>query len=122
MEVEMKKRFGVLRVVSTVLKIVGVALAVVAILGGLIGAVVSMTSSDLFTDWGFDENTGALFGMFISFVALVGGLLGALLTYGFGELIILLIAIEENTGNTAKMLVDITEEEEKKEEKKETKK
>ena len=103
---------------STILKIVGVALAVVAVLGSLVGAIISMTSSDLFVDWGFDENTGALFGMFVSFAALVGGLLYALLLYGFGELVMLLIAIEENTGKTANMLVDITEEEEKKETKK----
>jgi hypothetical protein len=118
MEVEMNKRFGVLRVMSTIFKIVGVALAIVAILGGLISAAVSMTSSDLFTDWGFDENTGALFGMFMAFVGLVGGLIYALITYGFGELIMLLIAIEDNTAKTANLLVDITEEEEKKDTKK----
>lgn len=118
----MKKRFGVLRVLSTIFKIVGIAMAVVAILGSLIGAATSMMSSDLFEDWGFDGNTGALFGLFMSFAGLVGGLLYAVVTYGFGELIILLISIEDNTAKTANLLVDITEEEDKKEEKKETKK
>ncbi len=117
----MKKRFGVLRIMSTIFKIIGIALAVIAILGGLISAVTSMMSSDLFTDWGFDQNTGALFGMFLSFVGLVGGLLYAILIYGFGELILLLISIEENTAKTANLLVDISEEEEK-EDKKESKK
>ena len=114
----MKKRFGVLRVMSIILKIVGIALAILAVLGGLIAAIYSMASSELFTDWGFDENTGALLGIFLSFAALVGGLLYALLTYGFGELIMLFIAIEENTSKTANLLVDITEEEDKKETKK----
>lgn len=114
----MKKRFGVLRVISTIFKIIGIALAVVAILGSLISAFTSMMSSDLFTDWGFDENTGAMFGIFLSFAGLVAGLLYAILIYGFGELILLLIAIEDNTSKTANLLVDITEEEDKKETKK----
>lgn len=99
---------------STVLKIVGIALAVIAVLGGFISATVSLTSTDLMTELGFDENTGALVGLFGSFVAIVAGLLYAVLLYGFGELITLLIAIEENTAKTSNLLGDITEEEEKK--------
>ena len=111
-EEEMKKRFGILRVMSTIFKIIGIAIAVLSIIGGLVSSAASFTNTDLFTGLGFDENTAALVGVFASLSALVLGLLGALLVYGLGELIMLLIAIEENTSKTANLLGDITEEDE----------
>ena len=114
----MKKRFGILRAMSTIFKIIGIAVAVLSIVGGLISSAISFTNTDLFTSVGFDEDTAAFVGLFASLAALVIGLLSALLVYGFGELIMLLIAIEENTGKTSNLLGDITEEEEVAEEKK----
>ncbi|MDK2980941.1 MAG: hypothetical protein PWQ55_1288 [Chloroflexota bacterium] len=107
----MKKSFGVLRVLAAVLKVVGIVLGVVAILGGLIILVMSFSSSDLFVSMGFDAGNAPFVGFLFSLFGLISGLLTALAVYGSGELLILLIAIEENTSRTAALLADVTEEE-----------
>jgi hypothetical protein len=107
----MKNRFGVLRTLSTILKIIGVVIAALAVLGGLAFFIMSIAGGDLFTSLGFDETSGAFFGLFGAFGVLIGGLLYALLIYGFGELVMLLISIEDNTYRTVTLLEDVTKEE-----------
>jgi len=107
----MKKSFGILRVLAAIFKVVGIVLGVVAILGGLIILVMSFSNTSVFVAMGFDEGSAPFVGFVFSLFGLVSGLLTALVVYGFGELLILLIAIEENTSRTAALLADVTEEE-----------
>ncbi len=107
----MKKRYGVLRALSTIFKILGVVAAVVAVLIGIAALMVSFSNTDLFTSMGVDANLGALIGLFSGAIALVMGLLGAAMLYGYGEMIMLMIAIEDNTARTASLLEDVTTEE-----------
>ena len=107
----MKKRFGVLRILAAILKILGVVVAACSILGGLISFVMSFAGTDLFTAMGFDNTSGALFGLFGAFMMIVVGLLYAIMLYGYGELLMLLITIEDNTFRTVELLEDVTKEE-----------
>ncbi|MHB0924068.1 MAG: hypothetical protein ACYC3H_08910 [Bellilinea sp.] len=89
----MKKKFGVLRLISWVLRVLG-ALALIA---ALIAAVASLVG-------GFTRGPGAM-GQFWSggmmsywggLYYLLVGLFSGILLYGAGEVIELLLAIEEN--------------------------
>jgi hypothetical protein len=110
-EVIMKKSYGVLRVLSTIFKVVGIIIGVVAVLGGLVMLVMSFSNTDVFVSLGFDESSAPFVGLVMALFGLIGGLLTALVVYGSGELLILLIAIEDNTQRTATLLADVTEEE-----------
>ncbi len=107
----MKKSYGVLRVLSTIFKVVGIIIGVVAVLGGLVMLVMSFSNTDVFVSLGFDESSAPFVGLVMALFGLIGGLLTALVVYGSGELLILLIAIEDNTQRTATLLADVTEEE-----------
>jgi hypothetical protein len=107
----MKKHFGVLKALSTIFKVLGIITAVLAVIGGLVAIVMSFSGTDLFTAMGFDETSGVFVGLLGAIVILVGGLLNAVLFYGFGELLILLISIEDNTYRTVALLEDVTKEE-----------
>lgn len=107
----MKKRFGILRAMASILKILGIIVAAVAVLGGLVAFVMSFAGTDLFEAMGFDSTSGVLVGLFGSFAAIVIGLLYAVLLYGYGELILLFISIEDNTFRTVTLLEDVTKEE-----------
>lgn len=109
----MKKRFGVLRVLSSVLKILGIVAAVSAILGGVITFVMSFAGADLFSSMGFDAASGVLVGLMGSFAIILVGLLYAIMLYGYGELLMLLVSIEDNTYRTVALLEDVTKEEAK---------
>jgi hypothetical protein len=109
----MKKRYGVLRALSTILKILGVVAAVIAVLGGLVALVMSFSNTDLFTSMGLDATSGVFLGIFGAIVFLVTGLLVAVMMYGYGELLMLFIAIEDNTLRTVTLLEDVTKEESK---------
>ncbi|MGD0707228.1 MAG: hypothetical protein ABSA51_02105 [Anaerolineaceae bacterium] len=106
----MKKRFGALRIVGTVYKIVGIIIGIGTILGffgAIIGAFAGGSVLDtLFSSSGMGNMGGA--GLFVGIVSalviLIGGGLSALMTYGIGELFYLLIAMEENTRATATLL------------------
>ena len=107
----MKKSFGVLRTLATVLKVLGVVAAALAVLGGLVFFIMSLAGSDLLSNFGFDSTGSVFVGLLGAFVFLVIGLLYAVLLYGYGELIMLMISIEENTHRTATLLEDVTKEE-----------
>jgi len=107
----MKKRFAVLRIVSTILKILGIVTAALAVLGGLITFVMSFAGGDLFGALGFDAAGGVLAGLLGAFMIVIFGALYALFLYGYGELIMLLISMEDNTFKTVKLLEEVTSEE-----------
>jgi len=107
----MKKRFGVLRVLSSILKILGIVTAALAVLGGLIAFVMSFAGGDMFQAMGIDSTGGVLAGLMGAFIIVVVGALYAVILYGYGELLMLLISMEENTFKTVKLLEDVTSEE-----------
>jgi len=107
----MKKRFGILRILASILKILGVVVAALSILGGLISFVMSFAGTDLFAAMGLDSVSGIFVGILGSFVMIVAGLLYAIMLYGYGELLMLMISIEENTYRTVTLLEDVTKEE-----------
>jgi hypothetical protein len=111
MEEEMKKRFGVLKALASILKILGIIVAAVSVLGGLVAFVMSFAGTDLFEAMGFDSTSGMMVGLMGSFVGIIVGLLYAVLLYGYGEMIMLFISIEDNTFRTVTLLEDVTKEE-----------
>lgn len=106
----MKKRFGVLRVLSTILKILGIVTAALSVLGGLITFVMAFAGGDIFAAFGIDAAGGVLAGLLGAFMIVILGGLYALLLYGYGELLMLLISMEDNTFRTVKLLEEVTSE------------
>jgi predicted membrane protein len=111
MEVDYEKRYGGLRALSTIFKILGVVMAVIAVLGGIAAFMLTFSSTDLFTSVGLDESSGIFIGVFCSIVFLVMGLLTAVAMYGYAELLMVWISIEDNTLRTVTLLEDVTKEE-----------
>lgn len=107
----MKKRFAVLQIVSTILKILGIVTAALAVLGGLITFVMSFVGGDLFNQFGMPSDNGVLAGLLGAFMIVIFGGLSALFLYGYGELIMLLISMEDSTFRTVKLLEEVTSEE-----------
>jgi hypothetical protein len=107
----MKKRFGVLRVLSSILKILGIVVAALAVLGGLIALVMAFAGADMFNSLGLGSTGGALAGLMGAFIIVVVGAIYALVLYGYGELIMLFISMEENTFRTVSLLEEVTSEE-----------
>ena len=103
----MKKRFGVLRILSGVLKILGIVVAAFAVLGGLGSLIMSFAGGDLFSTLGVDANSGFFVGLISSFGIVIVGIFYAVFFYGFGELLMLLLSMEDNTFKTVKLLEDV---------------
>jgi hypothetical protein len=98
----MEKRYTALRIIATIYKVMGVIFGVLAILAA-IATVLGGATLDL----GFGNRAGGTFVALIGAVfILLGGLLGALGVYAIGELVSLLINIEENTRFSAIILRD----------------
>lgn len=85
----MQKKFQSLRVIATLFKILAVIIAVASIIAAAAGLVSFALSHRGMGFLGFGILSGLNF--------LIFGLIGGLFLYGFGELIFLLLAIEENT-------------------------
>ncbi|MBW1815421.1 MAG: hypothetical protein JRJ39_17845 [Deltaproteobacteria bacterium] len=103
----MKKRFGVLRILATVLKILGIVVAAFAVLGGLGTLIMSFVGGDMFSALGVDMNSGFFVGLISSFGIVIVGMLNAVVLYGYGELLMLLLSMEDNTFKTVKLLEDV---------------
>ena len=103
----MKKRFGVLRVLATILKVLGIVVAAFAVLAGLGTLIMSFAGGDLWASIGYDANSGFFVGLIGSFGIIIVGILYAVILYGFGELLILLLSMEDNTFRTVKLLEDV---------------
>ncbi len=109
----MEKRYRALRIVGTIYKVLGIiaaaltVLAVLALCGTslLCGAALDSVGRQLGQDLGGGGVFGGMVGGVILslFAVLYGGII-ALTLYAFGEMIDLLIALEENTRLTAQML------------------
>ncbi|MEW6567032.1 MAG: hypothetical protein AB1449_02475 [Chloroflexota bacterium] len=109
----MEKRYGALRIVGTVYKVLGIIAAVLTVLavlamcgtsvlgGAALGSMGRQFGQDLGMGGWF---SGVMGGVFVSIAAILYGGIIAVTMYAFGEMIYLLIALEENTHTTAMML------------------
>ena len=103
----MKSRFGVLKVLATILKVLGIAAAALGVLGGLGTLIMSLAGGDMLSAFGVDSGGGFLVGLVGAFVIVLFGVLYAVFLYGFGELLMLLLSMEDNTFKTVKLLEDV---------------
>jgi hypothetical protein len=113
LEGNMEKRYRALRIISTVYKILGTIVLVIAVLsaaglclmGVLGGSVFQSMRSDLPAEVaGMGMFGSAIGGVIIGIVSLIGGGLSGLSLFAMGEGISLAIAIEENTRATTMYL------------------
>jgi hypothetical protein len=103
----MEKRYRVLRFISGFYKILGIIVGVLAILSGLGICVTSVLGTSLLTTLGQNlQNSGmplalgaggVVAGIISALFAILAGAISALGLYAVGELISLLISMEENT-------------------------
>jgi len=103
----MKKRFGVLRILATIMKVLGIITAALAVLGALGTLIASFAGGDLWSMLGYDANSGFFVGLLGSFGILILGILYAVIMYGYGELLMLLISMENNTFKTVQLLEEV---------------
>jgi len=105
----MQKKFGALRIIGAILKIFGIIIAVVTVLGAILTLIGFSASGPLLRSMMGPNNNldlgGAGFfgGLLGAFGVLIGGGISALTTYAMGELLYLLLAIEENTRGTSQL-------------------
>lgn len=110
------KRFGVLRVLGTLLKVIAWLVLIVSILGA-IGLGLTSMNGDLLTSalsTAVPPETLAAFagagGILIGIAFLIGGIIYFLLLYAAGESLHLQLALEENTRLTAALLLRMHQE------------
>lgn len=90
----MRNRFPVLHVIVWIFRVLGVLVSIVALIAGIVGLVGGFTRGFGMMDrYHFVPMMGVRggFGMFF------GGLLSGIFLYGFGEVVAVLLSIEENT-------------------------
>lgn len=105
------KRFGILRLVGTLLKVISWIILVVAVCAaivvGIAAPALQQTIEPFLATGLFGEsfNLSGGNGIFIGIITLITGLVWFLLLYAAGENILLRVAIEENTRLTAALLL-----------------
>jgi hypothetical protein len=100
----MKKRFQVLRFIASIFRILAIFIAAAALVASLVTVVMALAGGQIWSIFGLDANTGFFGGLLAAFLEVLAGGLYALLLYGYGELISLMLALEENTHNTVLLL------------------
>ena len=110
----MKKRFGVLRVIATILKVLGIVAAALSVLGGIASLVMSFAGGNMWDAFGVDANSGFFFGLLGSFSVVLVGVLYAIMLYGYGEMLLLFLSLEDNTYKTVKLLEDVIKDDQEK--------
>jgi hypothetical protein len=100
----MKKRFPFLHVLATIFRILAIVAAAVALVASLVTLVMAMAGGQIWSIFGVDANTGFFGGLFAAFIEVLIGFFYALMLYGYGEMINLMLALEENTHNTVQLL------------------
>ena len=103
----MQKKFGALRAIGTILKILGIIEMILSFVGMVTIIVISsvmgniLSIGDFVVDLG---SSGILLGVGIGLLFFFITVIGAITTYGVGELMFLMIAVEENTRATVLVL------------------
>lgn len=107
----MKSRFGILRFIGSLYKIIGIILAVLAVIAALGVCLMSFISGAALDTLGREFGmpgagmAGGFFGgLFGALMLLIGLGIAAISQYAIGEAIFLFLAIEENTRATAAFL------------------
>ena len=104
----MEKRYGVLRFIGTIYKLLGIIvliLAVLVALGACAGALVGGAAfRDTATQTGLPFLGSVVGGIVIAFFALLYGSAIGLGLFAAGDFISLMLAVEENTRTTAALL------------------
>ena len=106
----MKKRFGLLRVIAVIFKVKGVIVAAATLLAALFTLVMSVGGGNVWEMVGVDASTGLFAAILAAIIEVVVGALLALMLYGAGELITLLLDVEENTRSAVSLLDKSNEE------------
>ena len=109
----MKKRFGILKMLASILKVMGIVVAALAVLGGLGALIMSIAGGDIWSSFGYDANSGFLVGLVGSLGIVVVGVLYAVILYGYGEMLMLFLSMEDNTFKTVKLLEDVIKDDQK---------
>lgn len=106
----MEKRYGALRFIGTVYKILGIIILVLAILGALGACAGVLIGGASFADPARNSNlplpflSGVVGGIFAAIFALIWGGVVGLALIAFGDFISLMLSVEENTRTTATLL------------------
>lgn len=109
----MKKKYGALRTIGTIYKILGIVIAVITVFGSIGicifgfagGAMVESASQMLGEQTGGVSTAGAgIAGALAALWMLIVGAIGSVSTYALGEGVYLLLDLEENTRKTAELL------------------
>ena len=100
----MKKRFQFLHVIAAIFRILAIIVAALALIAALVTLVMAMAGGQMWSILGVDANTGFFGGLLAAFLEVLVGFFFALLMYGYGEMISLMLALEENTHNTVLLL------------------
>lgn len=107
----MQQKYSALRLVSNIYR----GLGVLAVIGGLLLAVLSLLgSAQLSNYYGYGRSLGIV-NLTSAFIIFIGCGLTGLGLYAFGELIQLLIAVEENTRASTRALNWIAQQQSRKE-------
>lgn len=90
----MRNKFPVLHVIVWIFRVLGVLVLVVALIAGIAGLAGGFTRGFGMMD---RYQFAPMMGYFGGFIPLISGLLSGIFLYGFGEVIAVLLSIEENT-------------------------
>ncbi len=107
----MQKRFSVLRFTASVFKVLGIVGVIFAVIASGLTVAAASAGPQLMTsvigtgDYVDMGSAGFVAGLFGAVLVLAGGLIMALCIYAVGELINLLLAVEENTRAAALVAV-----------------
>jgi len=107
----MKRQFGVIKILAIVLKVLGIITAAAAIIGGLVTLVMSFAGGDMWTAFGYDANSGFFVGLIAAFSVIILGALFAVFLYAYGEILMLMLSVENNTFKTVQLLEEVIKDE-----------
>jgi len=93
----MKKRFKFLQTLSTIFKILGILFAALSLIGGIVLLALIFNNSLIWSYFGLNAESGFSIGLSAAILIIIVGILNGLFVYGFGEMIEVLISLEENT-------------------------
>jgi len=104
------KRFGVLRVIGVLLKVLAWFSLVMGVVGAVAGLLAGGALTDLLSNAGVASPLGGGEAMILALGGLLTGLISFLALYAAGEGIFLQLAVEENTRLTAALLLKMDQE------------
>lgn len=110
-----EKRYGALRIIGTIYKVLGIVVGVITVLGALGSCLSSLLGGAALGGLGEDVGGGLfaggaslLLGLLIAVVSLIYGGAVAVSLYALGEGVFLFISLEENTRRTTELLERMT--------------